>query len=263
VNTAVTRTTRFRQLEQSDVRLLIIHNATLVNLNFIAEGAVYTARILEREDLDRQLVKSSSCTVTIPEFELTIPSGRGQLTTVEGLLRDIIADLGADQPLRRIENEAAYQKIQDIINGFQEILADSDDEERDEGLKESNLISSQRDVSMKPFTVILDDPAGNSFVEFRGSMADPKWNMRTYHRTKRHNIQLGLAPEDADQKSPEEAMNVSNEQAAMELIKEHLVDGAEDENEEIYIFPGTCSSCGHPLDTMMKRVNIPYFQVSE
>lgn len=37
--------------------------------------------------------------------------------------------------------------------------------------------------------------------------------------------------------------------------------GAEGTNEEIYVFPGTCSSCGHPLDTMMKKVNIPYFQV--
>ena len=69
-------------------------------------------RVLARDDLDRQIVKSNTCTVSIPEIELTIPPGRGQLTTIEGLIRDIVTDLGADQPLRRVENPAAYEKIE-------------------------------------------------------------------------------------------------------------------------------------------------------
>jgi hypothetical protein len=35
----------------------------------------------------------------------------------------------------------------------------------------------------------------------------------------------------------------------------------EGDGEEIYVFPGVCSSCGRPLDTLMKRVIIPYFKV--
>ncbi|KAJ7356644.1 hypothetical protein DFH08DRAFT_1075774 [Mycena albidolilacea] len=42
-------------------------------------------------------------TIYTAEYELTLPaSSRGQLTTVEGLVRDVVADLSMDQPLRRI-----------------------------------------------------------------------------------------------------------------------------------------------------------------
>ena len=41
-----------------------------------------------------------------------------QLTTVEGILRDVVTDLGADQPLRRIQAEDAYKKIEHIIDAF-------------------------------------------------------------------------------------------------------------------------------------------------
>ena len=99
-----------------------------------------------------------------------------------------------------------------------------------------------------PFTLKLDDPAGNSFIEFVYSMADPKWNLRTYRRTKEQNVALGLVAADDS--------IVDN--------KEHSTEDAPADasgNEEIYIFPGVCSSCGHPLDTMMKKVVIPYFKV--
>ena len=42
------------------------------------------AKILERVDLNRQVVRSTSCEILIPEFELMLPpTSRGQLTTVE------------------------------------------------------------------------------------------------------------------------------------------------------------------------------------
>ena len=220
----------------------------------LAEGTVYTAKILSRDDLNRQIVKSETCTVTIPEFELTIPPHRGQLTTVEGLLRDVVTDLGADQPLRRVENEAAYTKIQAIIDGIKEILADDEDEDADEDAvgKVEVQKASEKDAPMKPFTVTLDDPAGNSFIEFIGSMADPKWNLRTYKRTRQHNIFLGLTVPD-DQK-PEGETDENKEE------EEQIGGGLEGPNEEIFIFPGECSSCGHKSDTLVKKVNIPYFK---
>ncbi|KAI0788815.1 zf-ZPR1-domain-containing protein [Abortiporus biennis] len=226
------------------------------------EGTVYTAKILSRDDLNRQLVKSGTCTVTIPEYELTIPSSKGQLTTVEGLVRDIVSDLSADQPLRRVENEAVYTKIQSIIDGFKEVLADDSDEEDDEdkpGEVKKPKKASEKDVPMKPFTLILDDPAGNSFIEFVESMADPKWNLRTYHRTRQQNIDLGLINPDAE---PEVK---AKEVQSLEDVKKGEEDdtiggGLEGENEEIYTFPGTCSSCGHRSDTLIKKVNIPYFK---
>ena len=202
-----------------------------------AEGTIYTAHILSRLDLNRQIVKSETCTVTIPEYELTIPASKGQLTTVEGIIQDVIRDLSHDQPLRRIQEEETYTKIQALIDKLKVIISYEDDEEGRAANSES---------PMPPFTLKLDDPAGNSFIEFVDSMADPKWNLRTYRRTREQNVALGLVADDS----------VVNEDPS-----ETAPTDESSNNEEIYIFPGVCSSCGHPLNTMMKKVVIPYFKV--
>ncbi|KAI0715986.1 zf-ZPR1-domain-containing protein [Cerioporus squamosus] len=217
------------------------------------EGVVYTVHVLSRDDLNRQIVKSNTCTVSIPEIELTIPPGRGQLTTIEGLIRDIVTDLSADQPLRRVENPAAYEKIESILQWCREIVPDDDAEEAaDEnavGPVNTPKKAAELDHPLKSFTVCLDDPTGNSFAEFVGGMADPKWNMRTYHRTREQNIELGLvAPDEPPSEAPKE------------VEEEQIGGGLEGENEEIFKFPGTCSSCGHPCNTLIKKVNIPYFK---
>ena len=96
---------------------------------FTEHGTIYTTRILSREDMNRQLVKSASCTVNIPEYELTIPASKGQLTTVEGLLRDVVHDLSMDQPLRRIESPDAYEKIEALLNKIKTNLPDNGEDE--------------------------------------------------------------------------------------------------------------------------------------
>ncbi|KAI8996384.1 zf-ZPR1-domain-containing protein [Trametes punicea] len=221
------------------------------------EGTVYTVRVLGREDLDRQLVKSNTCTVEIPEFELTIPPGRGQLTTIEGLIRDIITDLSADQPLRRVENPAAYEKIESILARCREVVGEDEEEEiADEdatGEVKTSKRASEMDTPMQPFTVRLDDPAGNSFIEFVGSMADPKWNLRTYHRTREQNIALGLI-------APDEPATEGDAEGQSGEQKEGDAEEPLNENEEVFTFPGTCSSCGHACNTNIKKVNIPYFK---
>jgi zinc finger protein len=205
--------------------------------------------VLARTDLDRQLVKSEYCTVSIPELELIIPPSKGQLTTIEGVLRDILYDLGMDQPLRRIQDEAAYEKIKTLLDEVRVILAD--DKEDGEGLAQDpkgmlNASETLDDTPISPFTIKLDDPSGSSFLEFLESTADPKWNMRTYPRTKDQNVTLGLLASDDITPGAE---------------GEQLGGGLDGENEEIYAFPGSCSSCTAPLTTYMKKVNIPYFKV--
>ncbi|KAG7451343.1 zf-ZPR1-domain-containing protein [Guyanagaster necrorhizus] len=212
------------------------------------EGTIYTARIVSRSDLNRQIVRSESCEIVVPEYELTLPpSTRGQLTTVEGLIRDVIADLSMDQPLRRIQDEDSYTKIQALIDKLKDVIGDEEDKDVHVGK------TSQKDhIPLTPFTLKLDDPAGNSFIEFVNNMADPKWNMRTYPRTLKQNVALGLvAP-------PKE-----NNEGALQAVKggdEELGGGEAGTDGEIFVFNGPCSSCGHPIDTMMKKVNIPYFK---
>ena len=209
----------------------------------------YTVRVLSRKDLNRQLVKSQTCTVTIPEYELTIPASKGQLTTIEGVIGDTIRDLSYDQPLRRIQDEDTYTKIQTLIDKFKAIVPDED------GNSEGSAAptgTTNSEVPMPPFTISLDDPAGNSFIEFVDSMSDPKWNMKAYRRTREQNVALGLVAPDEPGDS---VVDVDKHDNTTEVTP------PDDPNEEIYVFPGVCSSCGHPLDTMMKKVVIPYFKV--
>jgi zinc finger protein len=206
---------------------------------------MYTVKVLNRGDLDRQLIRSEACSINIPEFQLVLPPSRGQLTTVEGLLRDIVADLSVQQPLRRIQDENAYTKIQEIIDGLKEIIADDEDEDEGKDKREKRELSNEDPVT-RAITITLDDPSGNSFLEFVGSMSDLKWNMRTYERSLEQNRQLGLAPpaENAEENAADEAEQ-----------------GSGGVNEEVLEFPGICSRCGRPLITRMKKVSIPYFKV--
>lgn len=223
-------------------------------------GTVYTARLLIRKDLDRQIVKSSNCTVKIPELELTIPPGKGQLTTVEGLLRDVVGDLEIGQPLRRIEAEEAYTKIKSILDALKAVIGDDESDENAEAEVAKKTTKQQdKDSPLSPkLSVLLDDPSGNSFIEFEGSTSDPKWNLRTYKRTRQQNVELGLVAPDEPQMAPNEAPSsdakqVEGRDAAEEALTSN--DG------EIYAFPGFCSSCGAGIQTLMKKVNIPYFKV--
>ncbi|KAG1842618.1 ZPR1 zinc-finger domain-containing protein [Suillus subluteus] len=170
------------------------------------------------------LIRSEVWSINIPGFQLVLPPSRGQPKTVEGLLRDIVADLSVQQPLRRIQDENAYAKIQEIINGLKEIIAGDEDEDQSKVNFEKREPSNEDPVT-SAITIILGDPSGNSFLEF--------------------NRHLGLAPpaEDVEQNAADE---VEQESGGL--------------NEEVSEFPGICSRCGRPLITRMKKVSIPYFK---
>ncbi|KAF8498742.1 zf-ZPR1-domain-containing protein [Russula emetica] len=212
------------------------------------EGTIYTTRMLSWQDLNRQMVKSETCTVTIPEYELTIPASRGKLTTVEGIIQDVIHDLSYNQPLRRIQDEDTYTKIQILIDKLKAIVPD-EHEDTEGGIVPTR--AANLEAPMPHFTVELDDPTGNSFIEFRDSMAsDPNWNFKTYRRTQEQNVALGLVAADA---AGDSGTDERHDDTTETVPKD-------DPDEEIYVFPGVCSSCGHALNTMMKKLVIPYFK---
>jgi len=138
-----------------------------------------------------------------------------------------------------------------------------------------------------PLTLILTDPSGTSFIEFAsGSNAgadDPQWDMKTYKRTRADNVFLGLVSDDDDDEAgglsaiTEEGVEDGENQAQVKAeaegkdSKDDADEVEDDTNEppttgqevhpdEILTFPGICSSCGHDVETHMKRVDIPYFQ---
>ncbi|BGO92604.1 hypothetical protein NBRC10512_004298 [Rhodotorula toruloides] len=205
-------------------------------------GAIYTVKCTSRDDLNRQLVKSESCTISIPDYQLTIPAGRGQFTTVEGVIADTIRDLEHDQPLRKIQHPDVYAKIEKLVQKLRVIVPDQD-AEAEEGAEGSSsgpvaAPSSAADssVPMPTFTLKLDDPSGNSFVETRGGLADPKWSKREYERDAAQDEALGLKHDEQQDKSTS-----------------HYP-------EEVLSFPGVCSLCGSELETLMKKVDIPHFK---
>ncbi|KAL8287479.1 hypothetical protein RQP46_003337 [Phenoliferia psychrophenolica] len=184
-------------------------------------GSLYTVKITDRLDLNRQLVKSDQCIISIPEYALQIPASRGQFTTVEGIIQDTVRDLSSDQPLRKTQHPEVHDKIQELVEKLKVIVEYGKD-----------------GVEMPLFTIKLDDPSGNSFIETHGGLGDPKWSKREYSRTKEQDEQLGLAhEEEEDDKDDKSAYP-----------------------EEVLSFPSTCSLCGSDLETLMKTVSIPHFK---
>lgn len=275
--------------------IAIFHSLTECDelLEFTEKGCIYTVHVNNQSDLNRQVVKSEWCTVNIPELAIEIPPKRGQLTTIEGLVSDTLRDLELDQPLRKHMQPEAYAKIEELCNKLRDILGEERSTEEDAsaaaatsaddttsgGLKSLGPVggssSSSSDRKFPPFSIRLDDPSGNSFVEFMGSIegrgvSDAKWSKRDYPRTRMQNETLGLAgPADPNARSTTSSTenrkvlgSAEEATAAASASRGFSKEAGETdfENEEIFSFPGTCSSCSAPLDTLMKKVNIPYFK---
>ncbi|KAI6119588.1 hypothetical protein EDD16DRAFT_1726468 [Pisolithus croceorrhizus] len=152
------------------------------------------------------VVRSEACTVEIPDSELQLPPACGQHTTVEGLLRDIAVDLGSDQPMRRILDEAGYTRIQQIVGGIKEVLGDGEEVE-----------DEADEMRQKVITIKLDDPSGNSLENSLEACRMPSGLSR---RIREMQEQEGAS---------EEKTEVDSE-------------GAGDTNEEIYEFTGTTNA---------------------
>lgn len=184
--------------------------------------------------MDRQLVKSDYCSVKFEELDLEIPANnnRGLLTTVEGLVDNVIDDLAAGQPLRKATEEAVYNRIEEIIATLN-------------SYKEGN-----------GFTLKLDDPSGNSYVENKClPNQDPQIKLRWYTRTPEQQAFLGLQAE--NQQTPAEqaaAQALQRVGTASEMVNEKT--GLP----EVMSFPANCPSCNSPCSTNMHVMEIPHFK---
>ncbi|KAF9140995.1 nucleolar zinc-finger protein [Linnemannia schmuckeri] len=238
-------------------------------------GAIYTCQVSNKADLNRQLVKTDTATVKIPEIDFEIPAQRGHLTTIEGLLSTVVDDLESDQPVRKHMDEALYLQIKHIIEKLQDCID-----------------------GKTPFTVILDDPAGNSYIEsLDAPNLDAKLDLSVYMRTRAQERAMGLSvPEEEEGEIAEEVVTVpmpkdqqaehSKQQhweagltaADKTIATEEKKDGAKDEEDkkvdsdseeeeeddgalpDVLSFPANCSSCNAPSDTKMHILDIPHFK---
>lgn len=181
-------------------------------------------------------MKSETCTTSFPELVLEIPAQRGHLTTIEGLLTTAVEDLSADQPVRKHNDPASYEKIEAFCDRIRSVIA---------GEKQGSF----------PFHVTLDDPAGNSWVEPQPGDPRGKWVRTDYVRTMEQNEGLGLT----------DTGDIGIRQQGNESASstpgggEGGTDG-DFRHSEVHTFPATCPSCVRPCNTHMKFVEIPHFK---
>lgn len=220
----------------------------------IAEkGSRYVFKIESKEDFSRQVVKSETATCVFSELELEIPPERGQLTNVEGLLSEMVENLKNDQPARKEAQPEIYEKIETFLNRVQDCL------DAKEGLL--------------PLTFYVDDPAGNSWIEYTPGQPAHQWSMHEYTRTAEQNVFLGLLS--ADDVAQQKKLETEHKKAATDLnilsslkndnptssgFSSNDNDDIENLANEVQTFHATCSSCFEACETHMKTVNIPHFK---
>jgi len=141
---------------------------------------------------------------------------------MEGILTTALDELSMLQPQRLTADPDTYEKIEAFIRRGRELTVGK----------------------VLPFTVILDDPAGNSWVDRVPEDSADKWRQVEYQRTPEQNAALGLSNPDAEQ----EAQLLQEDEG--ELI------GPDD----VHTFMGPCPSCTRPCATHMMPVEIPHFK---
>ncbi|KAJ2891003.1 nucleolar zinc-finger protein, partial [Coemansia aciculifera] len=217
------------------------------------KGHRYELRCTSKADLDRQVVRNSTASVSFPDWEFTAPpTTSSKLTTVEGLVSHFIDDLSMDQDQRKELVPEVYEKIEALLANLRSVLA----------------LSEQGGEAA--FTVVIDDPSGNSYVEnLCAPNPDPKLSIQYYRRTREQMVQLGLLNADADAEESQDAeqdqaatkgpkFNALQEAAAAESVVRAVKEASM--SNEILSFPANCSSCNAPCDTRMQMIDIPHFQ---
>jgi zinc finger protein len=134
-------------------------------------GTRTVLRIANISDLNRDVIFSETCVLHIPclDFECSHSSVGGRFTTVEGILSQMKMQLQRSNPFLgdsvQLSHLALFlEKLSEIIDG------------------------KKLDVD-----IILDDPAGNSFIQnICAPEPDQNLTVTYYERTAEQNDQLGL-----------------------------------------------------------------------
>jgi zinc finger protein len=93
------------------------------------------------------------------------------------------------------------------------------------------------------FTLVVDDPAGNSYVEsLTAPLPDPKIRIEKYKRSPEQNDAIGLQPE-----------HVENNYGEQEEEEEQAPD--------VMIFGGVCSRCSAPCPTNMSIIGEWHYRI--
>ncbi|KAJ2338057.1 nucleolar zinc-finger protein, partial [Coemansia sp. RSA 2618] len=219
-------------------------------------GQTHELRCTSKADLNRQIVRNNTASISIPDFDFAAPPAtNSSLTTAEGLIGRFIEDLASDQDQRKEEMPEVYQAIEILLEKLRNALELPEEDGETE--------------SPYAFTMVVDDPSGNSYVEnLCTPKVDPKLKVKQFRRTREQMIQMGLLNADADESQWSERekelvgkrqrYNLREEMEAAKKLMSAVREASE--AKEILTFPANCSSCNAPGDTRMQMVDIPHFQ---
>ncbi|KAK8472036.1 hypothetical protein PHAVU_002G099300 [Phaseolus vulgaris] len=189
--------------------------------------------------LNRQVVKSESATIKIPELDFEIPpeAQRGSLSTVEGILMRATDELQALQEERK---KVAPETAEAIDQFLVKLRACATGE--------------------SCITFILDDPVGNSFIENplrypHLQVNDQRYSVIAYELATSwiccSRVECGLV---LGATAGHRAIAQSNSAEIAEALFRYTAP------EEVMTFPSTCGACAASCETRMFVTNIPYFQ---
>jgi len=138
------------------------------------KGKLITLKMTDVEDLSRDILKSETCALKIPEINLELTYGTlgGRFTTVEGLLDQIYDELDTKTPFTKGDSvtEDRKHKFADFLSKLDEV-------------KEMK----------REFTLILDDPLSNSYLQnLYAPDPDPNMTIEEYERTFQQNEDFGI-----------------------------------------------------------------------
>ncbi|KAL6422699.1 hypothetical protein ACFW04_010738 [Cataglyphis niger] len=137
------------------------------------QGVRIEVMITGKEDFSRDLLKSETCNMEIPEFELEVGPAAlgGRFTTVEGIITAIKEQLSSSTAFTGDSTDLETEKrMKTFIAHLEEVL------------------DGQRKV-----TLVLDDPTGNSYVQsLSDDGPDDRLKITKYDRSFEQNEELGL-----------------------------------------------------------------------
>lgn len=135
-------------------------------------GVKIEVTVSSREDFSRDLLKSETCSVLIPELELEAGPFvvGGKFTTVEGLLTDLKIGLEGSVLTRDTLQAEVAEVLTRLAKRLDKVLA-----------------------TEEAVTLVLDDPAGNSYIQsLTAPDPDPRLKITHYERNYDQNEDLGL-----------------------------------------------------------------------
>lgn len=192
------------------------------------------------EDLNRQVIRSEKAVVRIPEKEFEIPAttARGEISTVEGIIRNAADAL--DATYLQSENDLPEEQI-DVI---------------------SDLVDWFRDAYQgnETFTFVVEDLTGNSYVQNPNApRTDPRCTITHFDRTQEQVEALGYAVPDW---APDEykiqggdAKLVKADASVFTRLNTYF-----DVESKAAVIPGQCHNCGRQCETRMCITDIPKFK---